>query len=130
VDLKLDPASAVPLYAQVVEQIRALVASRAYRPGDRLPSVRDLAAALRLNRNTVAKVYQALEADGVIETRVGQGCFVADGSPRWSERERLRRVEAALDRAVVEARQLDLPLDDLPRLLEARIRALRERSGA
>lgn len=127
-ELRLDPASAVPLYAQVVEQIRALVASRAYRPGDRLPSVRELAASLRLNRNTVAKAYQALEIGGVIETRAGQGCFVANGSPRWTHQERMRRLHAALDRAVVEARHMEIPLEDLSRVLSERISAFQRPS--
>lgn len=122
-DLKLDPASAVPIYAQVVEQIRALVASRALRQGDRLPSVRELAATLRVNRNTAAKAYQMLEGDGVIETRPGLGCFVADGGPRWSKNERYRRVERSLDRALVEASHLDVPFEEIRQMLERRIRA-------
>ena len=60
-DLRLDPASAVPLYAQVVQQVRSLIASRVLRAGDRLPSVRELAVSARINRNTAAKAYQALE---------------------------------------------------------------------
>jgi len=119
--LRLDPASAVPIYAQVVEQVRALVASRALRPGDQLPSVRELAATLRVNRNTAAKAYQMLEADGVIETRQGQGCYIADGAPRWSRDERYRRLEAVLDRAIVEARHLEIPFAEVIELLRRRM---------
>ena len=120
-DLRLDPASAVPIYAQIVEQFRSLVASRALRAGDRLPSVRDLAAELRVNRNTASKAYQTLEADGLIETRHGHGCFVADGGPRWSRAERFRRLERSIDRTLVEARQLEIPFDDVLRLVERKI---------
>lgn len=121
-DLRIDPASAVPISVQVVEQVRTLVASRALRPGDRLPSVRDLASSLRVNRNTAARAYQLLEADGVIETRQGQGCFVADGVPRWSREERYRRLGAALDRLLVEARSLEIPFEEIPPLMKKRAR--------
>ena len=126
-ELRIDPASAVPIYAQVVDQIRSLVASRALRAGDQLPSVRDLAVTLRVNRNTAAKAYQILEADGVIETRAGQGSFIADGTPRWSREERYRRVEHALYRSLVEAHHLDVPFEEVPRLLDRRIRTFTRR---
>jgi GntR family transcriptional regulator len=123
-DLRLDPASAVPIYAQIVEQFRSLVGSRALRAGDRLPSVRELAAALRVNRNTAAKAYQALEGEGLIETRAGQGCFIADGGSRWSRAERYRRLERSVERALVEARQLGIPFEEVLRVVERKIREL------
>lgn len=119
----------MPLYAQVVDQVRSLVASRALRPGDQLPSVRDLASSLRVNRNTAAKAYQELERDGVIQTRQGQGCFVAGGAPRWSREERHRRLELTLDRALVEAHHLEIPLDEVPPILERRIRVFSRRAA-
>ncbi|HXI03630.1 MAG TPA: GntR family transcriptional regulator [Candidatus Saccharimonadales bacterium] len=128
-ELKLDPASSVPIYAQVVDQVRALVASRALRAGDQLPSVRELAASLRVNRNTAAKAYQMLESDGVIETRQGQGCFIAEGVPRWSRSERYRRIESILDRALVEASHLGIPFNELPGLVEKRVQAFESRSA-
>lgn len=121
-DLQLDPASAVPIYAQIVDQVRALVATRAFRPGDKLPSVRELAARLRVNRNTAAKAYQALEADGIVETRAGQGCFIADGGPRWSRAERYRRIDLSVDRTLVEAHHLEIPLQEVPHIVDRRIK--------
>ena len=121
-DLQLDPASAVPIYAQIVDQVRALVATRAFRPGDKLPSVRELAANLRVNRNTAAKAYQALEADGIVETRAGQGCFIADGGPRWSRAERYRRIDLSVDRTLVEAHHLEIPLQEVPHIVDRRIK--------
>ena len=126
-DLRIDPASAVPIYAQILEQVRSLVACRALRPGDQLPSVRELAATLRVNRNTAAKAYQMLEADGVIETRAGHGCFVASGGPRWSREERVRRLDLSLDRAVIEAIQLEVPLDEIASHLERRLKLFARR---
>ena len=120
--LRLDATSAVPLYAQIVDQVRALVASRALRRGDQLPSVRDLAASTQVNRNTAAKAYQILESEGVIETRQGHGCFVADAVPRWSKEERQRRIERSLDRTLVEAFHLEIPFEELVAIMERRAR--------
>lgn len=124
-DLRIDPSHAVPIYAQVVEQVKALVATGALRPGDAVPSVRELAARLRINRNTASKAYQMLEAEGVLETRKGQGTFVANGVSRWSESERRGRIERSLDRSIVEAYHLELPFDALPPLLAERIERFR-----
>jgi len=128
-NLHIDPASSVPLYAQVVEQIRTLVASRALRPGDRLPTVRDLAVALRVNRNTAARAYQILEMEGVIDTRRGEGSFIASAPPVWSRQERYRRLERAIDRALVEAFHLDIPTVEIPRILQGRIGRLASTHG-
>jgi GntR family transcriptional regulator len=123
VELQIDPASAVPIYVQVAEQVKALVASRALRPGDPVPSIRDLAARLRINRNTAAKAYRTLEIDGVLETRHGHGSVVAAGVSHWSRQERVRRLERRLDGALVEAHHLEIPLEEVPAILERRIRA-------
>jgi len=122
VELRIDPSSAVPVYAQVVEQVRTLIALRALRPGDKLPSVRELAAQVRINRNTAAKAYQLLEAMGVLETRAGQGTFVADGVPPWSRDERQRRLEHSLNRALVEAYHLEIPFDEVLKITERLVR--------
>ncbi len=119
-DLRLDPASAVPLYAQVVQQVRSLIASRVLRAGDRLPSVRELAVSARINRNTAAKAYQALEGEGILENRHGQGCFVTGRGPRWTREERLRRMERSVDQLLVEASHLEFPFEDLEALLRRR----------
>jgi GntR family transcriptional regulator len=124
VHLVIDPASPVPIYAQVVEQIRSLVATRAARPGDRLPTVRDLAASLRINRNTAAKAYQLLEAEGVVASRPGQGTFIIGTGSRWSLAERIRRFEHSLDRALVEAYHMEIPFETIPTILQERIEAL------
>jgi len=128
VELRIDPASAVPMYAQVVEQVRTLVALRALRSGDKLPSVRELAVQVRINRNTAAKAYQLLETMGVLETKAGQGTFVADGVPPWSQDERLRRLEHSLNRSLVEAFHLEIPFDEVLKITERLVRDF-ERGG-
>lgn len=124
IHLLIDSASATPIYAQVIDQVRTLVATGTLRKGDRLPSVRELAVDLRVNRNTAAKAYRMLETDGVLETRAGQGTFVAGGGSRWSRAERRRRVERLIQRTVVEAHHLSIPADEVRFLLEQRLKAL------
>lgn len=128
--LAIDPTSSVPIYAQLVDRIRALVASGAVQPGERLPTVRDLAVALRVNRNTAARAYQVLESEGVIDTRRGEGSFIAAARPVWSLEERYRRIEHAVDRALVEAFHLDIPLESLPGILRVRMERLARRDAS
>src|SRR5260370_6614568 len=76
--VKVDPHDPTPLYAQLEQAIRMAVATGRLAPGDQLPTVRQLAVDLRINANTVAKVYLTLERDGVILTRRGVGSFISD----------------------------------------------------
>ena len=76
----VDPRDATPLHAQLERSIRVAVASRRLKPGDQLPTVRQLAVALRINANTVAKVYSQLERSGALEPRRGVGTFIAEGA--------------------------------------------------
>lgn len=86
--LKIDPASAVPIWKQTEEGVRRLVASGALRPGGAVPSVRDLARELRVNPATVAKAYQRLTEAGLLEVRRGEGTFVAAEPPSLGRAER------------------------------------------
>lgn len=120
---RVDNDTGVPLYQQVVEQVRRMVASGTVQPGDRLPTVRELAADLLLNPNTVAHAYQLLEREGVVETRRGQGTFACAPSTRLTHEQGRARVAALLDRALAEARLLNFPLEDIPGLCRERIAA-------
>jgi GntR family transcriptional regulator len=90
----LDPRDATPLYAQLERALRAAIAAGRLRAGDQLPTVRQLAVDLRINANTVARVYADLERNGVLETRRGVGSFVrasaAEARPRHEHDRRLR----------------------------------------
>lgn len=96
----LDPRDATPLYAQLERALRAAVAAGRLRAGDQLPTVRQLAVDLRINANTVARVYADLERNGVLETRRGVGSFVkasaADARPRHEHERRLRALVTRL----------------------------------
>jgi GntR family transcriptional regulator len=92
--LELDFRSHVPIYIQIVDRVKHLVATGALQPGDQLPTVRQLAADLRVNFNTVARAYRILDEAGVISTQQGRGTFVLEPLPPEQAR-RLR--QAALD---------------------------------
>lgn len=79
--LPIDLRSKVPTYVQIVEQVRGLVASGRLQPGDQLPTVRQLAADLRINFNTVARAYRMLDEAGVISTQQGRGTYVVEAPP-------------------------------------------------
>lgn len=119
--LDLDPTSPVPIYQQVVDGIRRLVAVGALRPGDQVPTVRDLAAQLRVNRNTVARAIQDLEAQGVVRTRVGQGTFIAAAAEEAAGASRDGLLGEAIDRLITEARQLGVPIEELPEAVRRRV---------
>jgi GntR family transcriptional regulator len=88
--IRVNPALPTPIWSQIEDAIRHLVASGALQPGDAVPSVRDLAREQRINPNTVAKAYQRLAEAGVLETRRGEGTFVAQKPPAMPAAERAR----------------------------------------
>ena len=88
--IRVDATLPTPLWSQIEEGVRHLVASGALRPGDALPSVRDLAREQRINPNTVAKAYQRLAEAGILETRRGEGTFVAERPPAMPAAEKAR----------------------------------------
>jgi GntR family transcriptional regulator len=96
--------SKVPIYIQIEEQVRSMIAAGQLQPGDQLPTIRELAADLRVNYNTVARAYLDLDRDGVITTQRGRGTFVA-GVPDEAEMARMREetlrtiVQSSLDEA-------------------------------
>ncbi|WP_198116376.1 GntR family transcriptional regulator [Massilia rhizosphaerae] len=99
-----------PIYRQLVEQVRRLAAGGQLQPGDGMPSVREIAQALALNPMTVSKAYGLLEMEGVLARRRGLGMVVADSAPaRPADRADLLR--PTLERAALEARQLELDTD-------------------
>lgn len=117
----IDASSGTPIYRQIVDQVRQAIAGGTLRPGDRLPPVRDLAIELAVNPNTIAKAYQDLERDGVIETSRGRGTFVAPGASKATGSERLQRLGPVLDRLIAEAYLLGISEDELQRLLADRL---------
>ena len=104
--------SSEPIYRQLVDQAQRLVAGGQLAPGDAMPSVRDVAHALALNPMTVSKAYGLLELEGILTRRRGMGMFVAD-APKGthSVASRIELLRPTLERAALEARQLELDPD-------------------
>lgn len=120
--VELDFRSHVPIYVQIVERIKHLVATEALKPGDQLPTVRQLAADLRVNFNTIARAYRILDEAGVISTQQGRGTYVLEPLPP----ERATRLrQAALDALVrsflVEADRLGFEPDEVASDVQALI---------
>ena len=99
----IDARDGVPIYLQIVEQIKKSVALGRLKPDEPLPSVRQLALDLTINPNTVARAYLELEHQGVISKRQGQGTFVSSQAAEASRRERQKIVGALFEKAIVEA---------------------------
>ncbi|MGE5579384.1 MAG: GntR family transcriptional regulator [Bacillota bacterium] len=117
----IDASSGTPIYRQITDQVRQAIAGGTLRPGDRLPAVRDLAVELAVNPNTIAKAYQDLERDGVIETSRGRGTYVSSAKSAVPESERVKRLRPVIDRLIAEAYLLGISEDDLGRLLQERL---------
>jgi GntR family transcriptional regulator len=129
--LELDPQSPIPLYLQIVEQVRRLLALGALKPGDRFLTVRELGARARVNRNTAARAVTELERAGIVRTRVGQGTFIAETASSMLPKEREAALDAAIEALLVEAHTLGVPPEELgwrvQRKLEHFARARRDR---
>ena len=106
--VKVDPSDGLPIYLQIVHQIKTAVAVGRLQPEDPLPSVRQLATDLRVNPNTVARAYLDLEIEGVIYKRQGAGTFVSGQGVEMSKGERRRVLNELLEKALVEGVNLGL----------------------
>jgi GntR family transcriptional regulator len=119
----IDARDATPLYAQLERGLRASIAAGRLRPGDQLPTVRQLAVDLQVNANTVARVYGELERAGVIETRRGVGSFVsATPTQAHPPRDRDRRLRAFVTRVLADADAAGFTLEDLVTALDTHTR--------
>ena len=119
--LRPNPASGVPIYLQLMEQVKHAIETGALRPGEQLPGIRPLAEELVINANTVAKAYRELEHEGVIELRHGAGAFVsANGRPKKAT-EKLRAGQAVVGDAVRRLRDRGVTDEEIRRLFEAEL---------
>lgn len=126
----IDATDPTPLYAQLERAIRVAIATGRLREGDRLPTVRQLAVDLRINANTVAKVYGELERAGVLESRRGIGTYVRPSAfPAVSSRDRARQLAALVQRFLVEAASLGFSSVELIEQLQ-KVHETRENSDA
>jgi GntR family transcriptional regulator len=119
--LRPNPASGVPIYLQLMEQVKHAIETGALRPGEQLPGIRPLAEALVINPNTVAKAYRELEHEGVIELRQGAGAFVAPGAAGKKLTDRLRAGQAIVSAAIDRLHVLGVTDEEVRRLFEAEL---------
>ena len=119
-EIRIDPADGVPIYRQIVNQVRYAVASGLLEPGDELPTIRALALTLKVTPNTIVKAYEELEAAGILQKRHGSGTFVSGERTRLADRERRRIIEQRIDALLAEAHHLGFSLEELFKLIHRR----------
>jgi len=116
--LKIDPSSGIPIYRQIMDQIKHSIASGALRSGEQLPSVRQLSLDLKVNPTTVVKAYSELEHEGVIHTRRGMGTFVSEGRIEMAVKQKVEILSRLAERLVVEAVHLGVTSPRLREIFE------------
>jgi GntR family transcriptional regulator len=115
---RIDPRSPTPLYAQIATRLRVAIASGELEKGEALPSVRVLAAQLRINPATVVQAYRDLETDGLVSTRHGAGTFVQDVAPEKRNRERAAEARRLVRELVAEAGSLGITTAELRKAVD------------
>jgi GntR family transcriptional regulator len=124
-----NPSSGVPIYLQLMEQVKHAVETGALRPGEQLPGIRPLAEELVINPNTVAKAYRELEHEGVIELRHGAGAFISANAPAKKVTDSVRAGKPIVASAVERLRARGLSDDEIRRLFEAELAGLSTPGG-
>jgi GntR family transcriptional regulator len=123
-----NPSSGVPIYLQLMEQVKHSIETGALRPGEQLPGIRPLAEELVINANTVAKAYRELEHEGVIELRQGAGAFVSENA-RAAKTDKVRASQAIVTAAIERLRSRGLSDEEIRRLFEAELAGLAKPGG-
>ena len=124
--LRIEKGSAVPISRQIAEQVATLCASGSLRPGERLPSVRELARELAVNQNTILRVYERLVGEGLLEMRHGQGTFVAARAKRGQLAVHRERLVDELRQVGRQAVGLGLTFDELHDLLSEAVDGIQQ----
>src|SRR4051794_7604608 len=122
--IRVSPTDGVPIYLQIVNQVKYLVAAGRLAAGEELPPIRTLADRLTINPNTVARAYRELEVAGVVAKRGTTGTFVPDAGSPLARRERVRILSERIDALLAEARQLGFTSAELFDLIRRRDQAL------
>lgn len=128
--LHISTNDGVPIYLQIVNQVKYLVGSGRLAAGDGLPPVRKLAEQLLINPNTVARAYRELESAGVVAARRGAGVFVAENGSPLSASHQLKVLSDRVDALLAEARQMNVSLEEVIQLVRERNRHFRHSRGS
>ena len=125
-----NPSLGVPIYLQLMEQVKHAIETGALRPGEQLPGIRPLAEELVINPNTVAKAYRELEHEGVIELRHGAGAFVSGQAAKGKKAaDSLRTAQPIVAAAIEKLRDRGLTDEEIRRLFEAELAGLTKSGG-
>lgn len=123
--LRISASDGLPIYLQIVNQVKYLASSGRLAPGEALPPVRKLAERLVVNPNTVARAYRELEAAGVLVTRRGAGVYVSEGGSPLARREQNRILHERIDVLLAEARQMNVDDESLIEMIRQRSKSMR-----
>jgi GntR family transcriptional regulator len=124
--IHISPSDGVPIYLQIVNQVKYLVSAGRLEVGEELPPIRTLAEKLLVNPNTVARAYRELESAGIVIKRRTTGTYVSNVGSRLNRRDRLKIITQRIDALLAEARQMNVSLDELQTLLRERDAAMQE----
>lgn len=116
--IRVSTKDGIPIYLQIINQIKYMVASGRLAPGEKLPPVRKLAEQLLINPNTVARAYRELEAANVLNTRQGSGVFVAEGVSPLARREQNKILKERIDLLLAEAKQMNVTTEAVVELIK------------
>lgn len=127
--IHLSPRDGLPIYRQIVNQVKYLVAAGRLAPGEELPPIRTLAGQLLINPNTVARAYLELEQAGLVHKRHGSGTYVSDNGSPLKRAERLKLLNQRADALLAEARHLDVDLNELVALIRQRSKTMQSKES-
>ena len=124
--IRISASDGVPIYQQIVSQLRYLIAAGRLQPGEELPPIRVLAEQLTVNPNTVARAYLQLEHAGIVTKRQGSGTYVSDSRSTVSQREKTKILAKRVDALLTEAKHLEVEVSDVIKLLRERDAVMNE----
>jgi GntR family transcriptional regulator len=124
VQIRISPSDGVPIYVQVVNQIKYLVAAGRLKAGEELPPIRALAETLVVNPNTIARAYRELEVLGIVEKRRTAGTYITDQGSPLARRERMKILSDRIDQMLAEAGNMNVPFEDVLKLIQQRYSVL------
>lgn len=127
--IHLSESDGVPIYLQIVNQVKYLVAAGRLSAGEELPPIRVLAEKLLVNPNTVARAYRELELAGVVVKRRTSGTYVSEAGSRLARRDRLKIIVQRIDALLAEARQMGIELDEVMELVRERDEVMSSQQG-
>ncbi|MGN7373880.1 GntR family transcriptional regulator YtrA [Bacillus halotolerans] len=111
--IQIDPRSSTPIYEQIIQQMKELCLKGIMKPGDKLPSVRELATIIIANPNTVSKAYKELEREGIIETLRGRGTYISENAKTTLVEGKMTMIKEQLKQLIIDAHYAGVELDKL-----------------